>query len=84
MEQTINNEKEILSEINELLNECKCKKENFELDIEKKTIVSKNIDTVENCENDCGLITKITMYLITNDIDYDLFDDFSIRLNINN
>jgi len=72
----------IYVDIKDLLDECKCKNDNFILDIENKTIISKNIDTISSCQNDCGLITKITIYLISNDIDYDLLNDYSIKLYI--
>lgn len=72
----------LFSELKDLINKCNCKNDNFEVDIENNIIVSKSIDTIKHCSNDCGLITRVTMYLITNDIDYDMLDDFSIKLKV--
>ncbi|XOB61236.1 hypothetical protein ACMC56_11540 [Campylobacterota bacterium DY0563] len=72
----------IYFDIKHILNECKCKNDNFLLDFENKMIVSKSVDTISSCENDCGLITKVTMYLISNNIDYDLLNDYSIKLHL--
>ncbi len=69
-------------EIKNLINTCDCKKEKFILDTKNDIIISKNINTTKICEKDCCLITKLTMYLITNDIDYDLLEDYSLKLSL--
>ena len=70
-----------LIDLEKILKSCRCSKNNFFLDTNKKVIVSKDIDNTSSCERDCGLIIQLTMYLISNNIDYDLLEDYSIKLN---
>ncbi len=80
MHQETHKKLNLFMDIKNLIDTCDCKKEKFILDTENNIIIPKDIDTTIGCENDCGLLTKLTIFLITNDINYDLLEDYSLKL----
>lgn len=73
----------LLNDLKNILNSCNCKREKYLLDEKRQMLVAKGIDAANICKNDCCLITKITIYLISNNIDYEFLHDYSIKLRIN-
>jgi hypothetical protein len=82
MKYETNEKSNLFMEIKNLIGTCDCKKEKFILDAKNDIIISKDMNTTKRCEKDCCLMTKLTMYLITNDIDYNLLEDYSLKLNL--
>lgn len=70
----------ILSEIDALLTNTKCSAKHFSLDKENQCVNCLDKEALINCNEECGIITKLTWLLIQNNIDYTVTKNFDIIL----
>jgi hypothetical protein len=67
-------------ELQEILQKCKGSESCFKIDKTNNSINCLDKSNLEACNLKCGVFTDLTWYLLKNDIDYFVTEDFDIQI----